>query len=629
MPLRQFFLATIRRKMFFSFSIVVILVVVLAAATSFQLGLVRNLSRQITPASLRLAALQEYALALSDFEGNFDRLFVIGGHQFEEAVQKNLETMNDALVRARENVDSSTEADFNELTSVTRKLTNEVSNLLNLDLTQLSSREANETAISIFDKVDTARQLEKELAQVTSTELQNSALDQDALVSSVIVQTISIGGVVILIVVVASMLVTGSIATPLSRLNQAAQQVEQGNLNVEVPVTTRDEVGQLAQTFNSMAGQLRNILETLEQQVKERTRGLAILNTINDQLAGILDIDQLLDAVVNQVRDNFSYYHVHVYTFDQAKEKLVVVAGTGWAGATMKANRHSIDTNAKSLVARAVRNATVVSIANVHQENDWLPNPLLPDTKSEIAVPIILEGQAMGVLDVQEDKIDAFDGVSIDLLKSVADQVAVGLRNAQQFEQVQSALAELQTIQKHYLEQSWDKSSLSRFTSAHADVRLADETTESTPVLTLPVEFRQVTIGSLELEASNPQRVWSDDEMALINAVLDQVVQAAENLRLFEETRERAGRERLIGQISDKLRRVPDIETLMKVGVEELSRALRSKRTFIQLGMSSKPNDNATELASHPAVDVSHSQARNGMITTNGHQSVAKNGSGE
>jgi GAF domain-containing protein len=210
---------------------------------------------------------------------------------------------------------------------------------------------------------------------------------------------------------------------------------------------------------------------------------------------------------------------------------------------------------------------------------------LLPDTHSEVAMPIILEGQVVGVLDVQEDKIDAFDEVIYDLLRSVADQVAVGIRNAQQFEQVQSSLTELQEIYEQYVEQSWDTTRLKRFSSAHADVRLADEANQTTPVLTAPIEFRQTTIGTLELEDSNPNRTWSDDELALVQAITDQIAQTAENLRLYEETREQANYEKTVGEITRKLRSAPSLNALLEVAGRELGQRLGVPYTVLEMGI--------------------------------------------
>jgi GAF domain-containing protein len=152
-------------------------------------------------------------------------------------------------------------------------------------------------------------------------------------------------------------------------------------------------------------------------------------------------------------------------------------------------------------------------------------------------------------------------------------------------------LAEGEAVQEHYVAQTWDKSKLNRFTTAQAEVRLtAGQEAGIVPVLTAPIELRQTTIGQLELEDANPQRVWSEDELALVNAVVDQVAQSAENLRLFEETRERAAREATIREITDKLRAAPNLDRLLEIAARELGQRLGVRHTVLELGIETGQN---------------------------------------
>jgi ABC-type sugar transport system substrate-binding protein/HAMP domain-containing protein len=246
----------------------------------------------------------------------------------------------------------------------------------------------------------------------------------------------------------------------------------------------------------------------------------------------------------------------------------------------------------------------------------WLPNPLLPDTKAEISVPINLEDQVVGVLDVQADKVDSLDETDANILRSLANQVAVAIRNARQFAQVQAALAEAGELQRRYVEQSWDRSRVIRKNVSRVQFSLGESASldeafihqakqqallsrKPTVVsfngqqddllgqhaLVAPIMLRDVVIGDLQLHEGDARREWTESELALITAVVDQVAQAAENLRLLDETQERASREQLISQISNKMRRAPDMESLLKVAVTELSRALNPARTFVRMDL--------------------------------------------
>jgi anti-anti-sigma regulatory factor/putative methionine-R-sulfoxide reductase with GAF domain len=173
---------------------------------------------------------------------------------------------------------------------------------------------------------------------------------------------------------------------------------------------------------------------------------------LSERFTRILDVEQLLNELVNRVKEDFDYYYAHIYLVDEQHQNLVMTAGVGEAGAEMKASGHSIPVDAvTSLVARAARTGEVVSVENVREVEDWLPNPLLPDTHCEMAVPIMQEEQVVGVLDVQEDEIGGLAEDDANLLRSLAGHVAVALANAQLFADVQEKLetieAQQQTIQ--------------------------------------------------------------------------------------------------------------------------------------------------------------------------------------
>jgi putative methionine-R-sulfoxide reductase with GAF domain len=234
------------------------------------------------------------------------------------------------------------------------------------------------------------------------------------------------------------------LAGPIIRLNAAAEKVAAGDLTVQAKVESRDETGTLAATFNKMVSQLNGLVGSLEQRVADRTKALAASTEVSRRLSTILDPKQLVKEVVDQVQSVFNYYHVHIYLTDESSGDLIMAGGTGEAGATMLARGHKIQ-KGRGLVSRAASGNIPVLASDVSQDPAWLPNPLLPETKSEIAVPIAIGDQVLGVLDVQHNVVDGLKQEDVQLLLSVANQVAIGLQNARSFEQSRSQ-AELETL---------------------------------------------------------------------------------------------------------------------------------------------------------------------------------------
>lgn len=226
------------------------------------------------------------------------------------------------------------------------------------------------------------------------------------------------------------------ISQPIAQLGQAARLVAEGDFSVQVVEFGDRETDTMARAFNLMTAQIRDSVANLEGRVAERTRALQISNRVSQQLSTILDRQELMRTVVNQVRDAFDYYHVHIYLFDPAHEYLLMTAGTGEAGETMLRQGHKIS-KGQGLVGRAGDLNDAVLIADVSQEADWLPNPLLPDTKAETAVPIALADNVLGVLDVQSDQVGGLDDADVEVLRSISNQVAIALRNSQLYAQTQ------------------------------------------------------------------------------------------------------------------------------------------------------------------------------------------------
>jgi putative methionine-R-sulfoxide reductase with GAF domain len=236
------------------------------------------------------------------------------------------------------------------------------------------------------------------------------------------------------------------LAGPIVRLTQTAETIAGGDINIQARVESADEIGTLANTFNRMTAQLREFIGTLEQRVAARTKDLATVAEVGTATATILETDRLLQAVVDLTKERFNLYHSHIYLLDDAGENLVLAAGAGEPGRIMAAEKRSIPlSREQSLVARAAREQKGVTVNDVTQAPDFLPNPLLPDTRSELAVPMVTGGKVIGVFDVQSDQVGRFTDSDINIQTTLAAQVATSIQNVRSFEQ-SKAQAEMEFL---------------------------------------------------------------------------------------------------------------------------------------------------------------------------------------
>jgi putative methionine-R-sulfoxide reductase with GAF domain len=262
---------------------------------------------------------------------------------------------------------------------------------------------------------------------------------QDVLLAPAQQQTRSLvltGSVATAVSLLIAGIVAQLIAAPVLHLNRTAERITGGDLTARAEANSNDEIGDLANTFNSMTAELSNLIASLEQRVADRTKALATSADVSRRLSTILDPAELVKEVVDQLQQAFNYYHVHIYLAEGQNHEMVMAGGTGEAGKIMLARGHRLAPGL-GLVGRAVATATPVLVQDVTKAPGWVANPLLPDTRSELAVPLMFSGQVVGVLDVQQNAINGLSQTDADLLQAIASQVAIGLNNARVYIQTQ------------------------------------------------------------------------------------------------------------------------------------------------------------------------------------------------
>jgi len=176
-----------------------------------------------------------------------------------------------------------------------------------------------------------------------------------------------------------------------------------------------------------------------EQQIARQATQLATVANVSNIIASILDPDQMLQTVVELTKSRFGLYHVHIYLLENDGETLRLKAGAGEIGQQLLAEKHALHIASEvSLVARCARTRQIVVVNDVSKSPDYLAHPLLPNTQSELVIPLLIGNQLLGILDVQAEQINAFSESDANILATLASQVAVSLQNARSFARIQS-----------------------------------------------------------------------------------------------------------------------------------------------------------------------------------------------
>lgn len=186
-----------------------------------------------------------------------------------------------------------------------------------------------------------------------------------------------------------------------------------------------------------------------EQLIAERANQLETVATVSTTASTVLNPDALLSQVVNLTKTRFNLYHAHIYLLDENWNTLLLASGAGEVGSQMVESGHAIDYNAeRSLVARAAREKKPVIINDVLSEVGFLPNPLLPETRAEMAIPMLVGDNVLGVFDVQSDKTDAFSKEDASIYSTLASQVAVALQNARLYQEQSATVTQLRELDR-------------------------------------------------------------------------------------------------------------------------------------------------------------------------------------
>ncbi len=374
------------------------------------------------------------------------------------------------------------------------------------------------------------------------------------------------------------------IGTVLFGLTAATQHILFRNLTQSLERAQEKEL--LLEKTNE---QLKEAHTTLKKKVEERTAQLQASAEVARNISTITDPAILIQEVVNLISRSFGFYYTAIFIADSSNTWAVLRNASGEAGKELLKRGHRLEIGGQSMVGTAMALQEARIAFDVGQVAIRFDNPLLPKTRSEIALPLLVGEKAIGALDVQSTREAAFSIEDIETLQSMANQAAVALENARLYQESQSQLTEINRISRFYLQEGWSDltqrgTPAYQFTPAGiekkntlgiSEMQKAIKT-HSTQIthennltsVSVPIILRGQTIGALNLKVANRQ--FTSEELMIIDAVTAQAALALENARLLEESRNRVAQEQFLGTVSSRMREILDVETILKTTIREI-----------------------------------------------------------
>lgn len=393
------------------------------------------------------------------------------------------------------------------------------------------------------------------------------------------------------IVVVGVVYLVRKIVKPITQLRKTTDEIKQGNLKQRVTVQGSAEVVDLAESINTLVEQLNQTLAELDQRVASRTseledhlNQLRVAAEMARDAASARGLDDLLYRSVNLIRDRFEFYYVSIFLLDDRSEYAILRAATGEAGRAMLESNLKIKVGEMDIVGQVSktgqsRNNLIMETATIQMKN-----PTLPEARSEMGLPLKVGQRVIGVLDIQSREPSAFDEGDVNIIQTLADQLAVTIENARLYKESQDNLRQLESYYGRYSQEAWqrlgyfssvigyqyDRSGVKPIKSGENVDTVTDEQTPSTQMISYPLQVRGQVIGNLDIWPNKED--WSPKDDTLIEAISERISQAMESARLFEEAQVRATREQTFNQIVSRFSRSLDLDTLLQTAVKELGK---------------------------------------------------------
>ncbi|RMF45977.1 MAG: GAF domain-containing protein [Anaerolineae bacterium] len=394
---------------------------------------------------------------------------------------------------------------------------------------------------------------------------------------------------------------------PIEVLRAAAENIAEGEFHQQLEISTDDELGLLAQAFNAMSRRIEHLMQTLELRVSERTKELEKRTNylqataeVARNAATIRNPDTLLQRVALLVNERFQLYHTGIFLLDPTGEYAILRMAAGQSAEEIVAQGVRIHTGAEGIVGHVISTGEPRIVQDTSEDPYYLPNALLPDTRSEMVLPLKVGDRVLGALDVQSNHPNAFLSDELQILQILADQVAIAIENLRLLQENEAALAASRRLYGELSRSDW-----ARILSARP---IGYESAESGPqpifspslpqpegtVRQIPIRVQEKTIGYLYAE-KHPGEDWAADEEQIIQLVSEQIAVSLENARILNNLQERTRRDRVIAQITDGMRETLEVDLMLQNVLNEMGNNLNFSALEIRLAHPADLPENTPE----------------------------------
>lgn len=400
-------------------------------------------------------------------------------------------------------------------------------------------------------------------------------------------------------------LLVGCSAIIQALINRLTETINKLQKNEKIQLEENRELNELRQSLEERVNQRTAELDTANQFNLRRARQFEAISQVVKAISSIQDLDTLMPRITQVISEQFNTYHTGIFLLDNEREFAVLRASNSMGGQKMLERGHKLQVGQTGIVGFVTATGRARIALDVGTDAAYFDNPDLPDTRSEIALPLRYSGQVIGALDVQSLDANAFGQDDIEALTTLADQVAVTINNTLILEEARKSLNESQSAFGNFTRDSWKimqpkslglgfqlKESVitpldQPLTGKHIQEAVASGATvildkdNGGSNLTIPIRLRGKTIGIINLRTAQ-QKLTSDDA-DIAESVTERLSLAIETALLIQTTQHRADVERITSDISSRINSSTRFETILQTAAQELSRALGGSDVLVQI----------------------------------------------